>query len=99
MIITYTVTRLEEVEVLDSYQYLDSPTYHKEERYVDHDEEYEVQVEDVIEYLEQLFNITMDDSQKKLVKLMFDEDYFDYIFENDDDFEQYMREQLENGAE
>lgn len=99
MIITYTVTRLETVEVLDSYQYLDSPTYHKEERDVDHDEEYEVQVEDVIEYLEHLFNITMDDSQKKLVKLMFDEDYFDYIFENDDDFEQYMREQLENGVE
>ena len=99
MIITYTVTRLETVEVLDTFQRLDYPTYHKEEQYVDHDEEYEVQVEDVIEYLEQLFNITMDDSQKKLVKLMFDEDYFDYIFENDDDFEQYMREQLENGAE
>ena len=99
MIITYTVTRLETVEVLDTFQRLDYPTYHKEEQYVDHDEEYEVQVEDVIEYLEQLFNITMDDSQKKLVKLMFDEDYFDYIFENDDDFIQYMREQLENGAE
>ena len=99
MIITYTVTRLEEVEVLDTFQRLDYPTYHKEEQYVDHDEEYEVQVEDIIEYLEQLFNIKMDDSQKKLVKLMFDGDYFDYIFENDDDFEQYMREQLENGAE
>lgn len=99
MTITYTVTRLETVEVLDTFQRLDYPTYHKEERYVDHDEEYEVQVEDVIEYLEQLFNIKMDDSQKKLVKLMFDEDYFDYIFENDDDFEQYMREQLENGVE
>ena len=99
MIITYTITRLEKVEVLDSYQHLDSPTYHKEERYVDHDKTYVVKVEDVIEYLEQLFNIKMDDSQKKLVKLMFDEDYFDYIFENDDDFEDYMREQLENGAE
>ena len=99
MIITYTVTRLETVEVLDTFQRLDYPTYHKEEQYVDHDEEYEVQVEDVIEYLEQLFNITMDDSQKKLVKLMFDEDFFEVIFENDDDFEQYMREQLENGAE
>lgn len=99
MTITYTVTRLETVEVLDTFQRLDYPTYHKEEQYVDHDEEYEVQVEDVIEYLEQLFNITMDDKQKELVKLMFDADYFDYIFENDDDFEQYMREQLENGAE
>ena len=99
MTITYTVTRLETVEVLDTFQRLDYPTYHKEEQYVDHDEEYEVQVEDVIEYLEQLFNITMDDSQKKLVKLMFDEDFFEVIFENDDDFEQYMREQLENGAE
>ena len=99
MIITYTVTRLETVEVLDTFQRLDYPTYHKEEQYVDHEEEYEVTVEDVIEYLEQLFNITMDDSQKKLVKLMFDEDFFEVIFENDDDFEQYMREQLENGAE
>ena len=96
MTIAYTVTRLEEVEVLDSYQYLDSPTYHKEERYVDHDEEYEVQVEDIIEYLEHIFKIKIDDSQKKLIKLMFDEDYFDYIFENDDDFEDYMKEQLEN---
>lgn len=99
MIITYTITRLEEVEVLDTFQRLDYPTYHKEEQYVDHDEEYEVTVEDIIEYLEHLFNIKMDDSQKELVKLFFKEDYFDYIFEGDDDFEQYMREQLENGTE
>lgn len=99
MTIAYTVTRLEEVEVLDTFQRLDYPTYHKEEQYVDHDEDYEVQVEDIIEYLEHIFKIEFDDSQKKLIKLMFDEDYFDYIFENDDDFEDYMRAQLENGAE